>query len=753
MKKLVLACFSAAALQASAADNVDLSKYPQIARDPQVFKKADIDDCRVKKGTALYFGIKSSDKPAGRYGRVIVNKSGALAFEKNPDKEVRFMSHIGVFGGTFAKGNPEKTKELIREKVAMAVAQGYNCASFSMTNLYLTPEFLDAIDFLVYELKRNGIYVMLRLVGWDMGQKGYTFERRDEPKFRCLMCEPEMLGYWERSVVKYLGHKNPYTGIPIAEDPVLIGVNFIGEMNSAYERLMSLIPDLAPLGEQEWRKWLKEKYRDIGALNKAWQTKGAGLKDFEEVSIAHKDVPQRPASDWFEFISFKHEKFNEFCRGVLAKVGYKGLVWEGDGSRRMSEIRPRGTTSELVPIDIYYAHPQGGWGGVGNIVNQDSAVSKRGSDYLLNTFAVKINDRPLVITEQNYCNWNEHVYEGGLLMPAYGAFQGFSQFITYTKSVVKKPTPIDSFSAGSSPVMRANEVLAYLLFKRGDVARAKSRADIVLPARWFEKSLIARGPMNQDQAAVGLMVGLAAKLDGLPRPSGLPKPEVRPADIEFAPTDFSDVFPAGAYPNVDRSCSDNGNFDIAKFARLLRSKKILPERNISDPSKGVYQTDTGQITMRARDKVLKVVTPRTEAVAMPAEAGSETLKRLTVKSTSTGACVALSSLDRAPIDKSSRLLLIYSTQADNAENVYARVAENRLALVKSGKSVCLKVGVLEALAELRDGANFSMYPLRSNGERRGKIPLSREGGAVKISLDTSKLEHGPTVFFEIVAED
>ena len=749
MRNLVIAMFVAFAGIAFAVPQKK-EKKPELKSsiDTNVYLRADISDCRVKKGTALYFGVKESEKPAGKFGRLIVNKNGKFAFEKRPNKDVKFFGYNGVINRSlFIEGNPEKTKENVRNKVAQTVAQGYNSVMIWQRKNE-SPEYQDMIDYLIAELKKNGVYVQLRLVSWDIGQPNYSFERRDEPKFRCLMCDPVWLGYWENTVMKLLTHRNPYTGMTLAEDPIVLGVNFFGEMNSGYDRLMINIPDVAPLGEVEWRKWLKQKYGSIEKLNEAWKQKSP-LKSFEDVNIKHYTIAGRPTSDWYRFISYKHEKFNQFCRGVIEKAGYKGLVWEGDGSRRMSEILPRGTTSDIVPIDIYYCHPHGGWGKVGCSVAQDSAV-ERGGAYLLTTMSTKINDRPLIVTEHNYCSWNPYVYEGGLLMPAYGAFQGFSSFMVHVNPVLEKSSRVDPFAAGSSPVMRANEVLTYLLFFRGDVAPSKKRADMVIPKKWFDESTIAKFPMSLKQASVGLMVGFAVALPDLPRPEGLEKSNPPKADIQFAPSGFSSIFTEDWFTDVTRSVG--GNFKIEEFTQLLREKNILPKDNISDPANGIYQTDTGQITMRTKEKLLKVVTPRTEAVTMTANK-SEDLKYLKINSTSVDACIALSSLDKKPITKSSRLLLIYSTDAQNTGTVYSENVKGMVTLLKGGLTpIRLKAGKLDALAILKSDTNFVMYPLHSNGERREKIPLERENEFIKINLDTSKLKNGVTVFYEIVAE-
>ena len=184
----------------------------------------------------------------------------------------------------------------------------------------------------------------------------------------------------------------------------------------------------------------------------------------------------------------------------------------------------------------------------------------------------------------------------------------------------------------------------------------------------------------------------------------------------------------------------------------MRERNIISKDNISDPANGIFQTDTGEITMRAKEKLLKIITPRTEAVAISANK-SEQLKHLKINSTSVDGCIALSSVDGKNIPESSRLLLIYTTEAQRVGTVYSAPEKNFVTLVKNGKGpICLKIGKLDALAKLASDKKFVMYPLHSNGERREKIDLQRENGFVKIDLDTSTLQNGTTVFFEIVAE-
>ena len=45
-----------------------------------------------------------------------------------------------------------------------------------------------------------------------------------------------------------------------------------------------------------------------------------------------------------------------------------------------------------------------------------------------------------------------------------------------------------------------------------------------------------------------------------------------------------------------------------------------------------------------------------------------------------------------------------------------------------------------------------LYAVALNGERMERLPLEKLDDGVRFILDTSKLKHGPTTFFELVDE-
>lgn len=416
MGKIFLFC--ACALLFAQISNAAEDAKAVLQADPAsgLWKKADIGIIKVQKGTALWFGIPESECPAGKFGRAVVGKDGNLVFEKRPDVPLRFLGFNCLTHGIFVKGDLEKTRRRIKEKVEMIRAQGYNAVTYwpetfsrekGAENVLL--EYEDATDYLLAELKKNGIYIQFRLARPNMGQPEYAWETRDDAKFRCIMLEPKMLEIWRKFATRHLTRINPYTGTCLAEDPMVISVNFFGEMNSGYERLMSQVPYLAPLAEREWRKWLADKYGTIEKLNDAWKLPKP-LQSFGDVSMKHYMKRKRPVADWFLFISWKHTQFNKFCRKVIADANYKGLVFEGDGSLRMTDSLARAQDSDICALDRYYCHPRGGFGTVGCKVFQTSAIGDAAA-YWRSTASVKINNRPMIIMEYNHCHWNKYKHE------------------------------------------------------------------------------------------------------------------------------------------------------------------------------------------------------------------------------------------------------------------------------------------------------------------------------------------------------
>ncbi len=142
---------------------------------------------------------------------------------------------------------------------------------------------LDRLDYLIYQLKLNGIYVNMNL------NVSRTFEKSDGIEAADSLSDygkgvtlynRKMIELEKEYAQKLLGHLNPYTGIPLAQDPVLAMVEIVNE-NSLFRRWYG--EDLRPISEggslptvysneldSLWLDFLAEKYDSTQNVADAW---------------------------------------------------------------------------------------------------------------------------------------------------------------------------------------------------------------------------------------------------------------------------------------------------------------------------------------------------------------------------------------------------------------------------------------------------------------------------------------------------
>ena len=296
---------------------------------------------------------------------------------------------------------------------------------------------------------------------------------------------------------------------------------------------------------------------------------------------------------------------------------------------------------------------------------------------------------------------------------------------------------MNNFLVGINPVMRANEAIAYFLFRRGDVAPARHSAILAIPRRLIESGSRGRGAISTEQNKVALMTGF-----------GVVFPELKDGTVRRKPDCI--LTPAGVAAIEDHDwfvstveSASSGNSADAVAAELKR-RGILPPSNRSEPSKGIYESDTGELMMNTREKIFRIVTPRSETVSLPAER-KIALNHLSVSGTSVPATVSLHALDSQELNRSSHLLLIYSTATANSGMI---LSEDGATMVNPGvQPTLLRSGKLSFTLENIHAAEFTLYALAMDGSRVQELPFSIRNGKCEVVIDTAELRGG-TVFFE-----
>jgi hypothetical protein len=200
-----------------------------------------------------------------------------------------------------------------------------------------------------------------------------------------------------------------------------------------------------------------------------------------------------------------------------------------------------------------------------------------------------------------------------------------------------------------------------------------------------------------------------------------------------------------------------GKTDAAAAGRFngrlgaLRTAGVLDANNPSAADRGYYQTDTGQIVLDTQKKRLTVITPLTEAAVFDT-LEPISLSSLKIDSIDTPALVSVSAMDGKPLQSSKRMLVIVATDARNSNMQFADAGETTLSSL--GKlPVLMRTAIVKLTLANANAAQLKVYSDTLAGKRGDAIAVQHDGSSITFTLDTSKLSHGPTTYFEIVGGD
>ncbi len=687
-----------------------------------------------------------------RLPRLGVGPTGRLVAENNPAKPLRLRGTTINFPWVIGDVAKESAwKSFFDANSAASARQGYNLlrTGFDLGSHAATfkPETLDKVDYLLDSLGRHGVYTYLICgvqlpASWQAGP-----EVRDYP-LRMYLGDEEVRASWKKGVETFMAHVNPYSGLAWKDDPAIACVELFNEQEWGFMR-----PNAQKTKDTlsaKFRQWLEAKYKNVEALNAAWD--GTPLKSFSDASAPDSFPPggRKPSdNDFILFCAELSHKSAAWMRDTLRATGYKGLVAQYNISHWLAGQEARWGESQVSIANTYHNHPSD-FNKPGSKCGQGSSLSGAGA-YWRGIASMRFADRPFMETEFNHSFWNPYQYECGPLFGAYSALQGMDALVihasaTFTRS--EKPADIvNVFSVGRSPVSRAGEFLSGCLFLRGDVQTSPHRVEVQVSKEYLEADCNGGRAISWEQSKLALLTGFSVAFPWARKAEGV---GVAPApDVVMTPSGGASFKSAGGGWAVDSIERKNPKSSLAATLAGMKAKGILPKDNISDASKELFQSDTGEITMRCKEKLLKIVTPRSEAVTLEAGKG-EPLGRLNVLNSSVPGMAAACAVDGKPLADSRRIVLLYSTEVANSG---LELSADRVTLVNLGRMpILIKTGVLEATLKNSNGAKMALYALGFDGSRREKLPLEFADGLLKIKIDTAKLKNGPTPFFELVVE-
>lgn len=716
------------------------------------WKPVNLSETAVLPGSALDFSQFVTNVPAGGYGRVIVNSEGHLAFEKQPDHRVTF------FGCSIIQLAKYNSREEIMRMAQMIRRQGYNIVRLhfldhfltekSTKDLEFTPQGLDRLDYWVYCLKQNGIYLYLdAMTSWRGYKKDYPWTPQAEAndfKGR-IFFDDAVKTHWKEGVEKLLCHVNPYTGMTLAKDPAVAFILFFNEQE------VGLGNRVSPFLAVPWRKWLKDKYKDRETLARAWTDNSgkmllAANENFENIPLFTLESMSGSTPRAFDsclFLYEIHKNLLDWYEKTIKELGYGGLTTQYDYMRNLGMQVLR---NQLMAVSMhgYHSHPLN-YMNTGSIVWQISSISAEAPCF--RTMAVtRYGNRPFLITEYGHAFWDRYRYEEGLVMGAYTRLQNTDLIMAHTEPVEDRISlPIYSFSIGRDPVARASQVITWLAFMAGMVKPSPHYVEIELP----EKVVFSKGnyamAVSGPQSKLALVTGLGIATDKGPLPFGLKSIKT---DMRLPLFGYSSTINHEGYTEVVDGADASG--ELASVLQKMKETGLLDKNNRTNPGQGIFESDTAEILLNSPNKYIQVVTPQMEGIASVSPKGIK-LCNLSVEYSSVPASIVIAAIDGATLEQSRRLLLVYSTDAYNSGMTFSDNTCRRLEKV-GGLPVLMKTGILKLTLKNKNAEKLKVWSLGMNGQRMEKLPVKAVQNELSINVDTSSLTSGISPFFEIAEQ-
>lgn len=667
----------------------------------------------VAKGSALDMSFLL-DAPAGKHGFVTV-KGDTFVFEDGTP--ARFWG-----GNFFGEANfPEKADaERLADQVARSganivrlhhldvvapwtdkvVARSLFGGQQPKTTRHLDAKMLDRLEYLVSCFKKRGIYIYLSPVSSRKPMPGDGFPGpADAAKDVGLglkfegMFDDFLIGLQREYLEQLLRHVNPYTGLPLARDPVLAMTEVINENTTIWPQAdgeFALETEYyRGMLRKQFNQWLRGMAGGREALAARWAADGrTGLAPGEDPATGTVEIPptyrDRAAShfsdarvtDTFRFLADVQQRYFTGMRRFFAELGLRAPL-AGSNHWTMDVVDLR-QNADFPYIDRhqYWTHPEGSYNyEAGQRIDAKAMVKEADGGTLGLLGRRRVAGRPYTVSEWHHCLPNPFRAEGPMLMAAYSALQGWHPMqYAYWATTETAPAMINAFEGMFDPAQTNVLPAAALLFLRGDV---RESADA-----YYE-------PITRDQA--------------------------------FNPLAQVPVHPAASL--------------VLKYGVAFTDLPAVPSvplPAVVEQARGAYRSSTGELSWNAADGLLTIDTARTQAVIGFAGGRRVVTADSTFELSTPFAVAAVSSLTTDPISTSPRLLV--STSGD-ARWTGTNVSPDGQQVLTTGRFPFLMQPV-EGRIRIK-GRVAIAYRLDTDGTRLGTVSVTERDGGIELPLSAS----------------
>jgi len=567
------------------------------------------------------------------------------------------------------------------------------------TTRELDPKSMDALDYLIYCLKQEGIYVYLDMMTYRKFKEGDGVVDHelllDLGKPWCMIDE-RMIELQKEYATNLWTHYNPYTKLAYKDDPAFVMSEIAAECDFFADVTSNKVdyvptPYYSNMFRQMFKTWLEEK-------NIQYDWENCDLYAVDEPLVQFK----------IEITKKFFRELRDHMRAIGVKIPITGTNWPGKG---------HGLILSHMEMDYTDSHPyfyDWRWGNTERICKNRSLTSTPIT--ISGIVRNAVVGKPYFLSEWDMPWPNSYRAEGPIYYAALGALQGWSGYCIHTYAYSSRLDKMDVLGRElSSPV-------AGVPYREGIFSTWNDPAKFGL---FYHAALITRRndvtPANKNVA-------------------------IKPSDILTASTKALN----GALEQ-HRVRAYYGDEKPAGYDEMILDTDTVP---FETPGKIV--SDNGQLWRDLGKQIGAVDTPRTKVVYGRLAAGKGVsivknagegiaLNGMNVVGKTDFGVIALSSLTNEPIEKSDNMLLSAIGRARNTDAIF-----DGEKMLEVGKAPIM-AEVIEADVSIKTeiGDKLRVWGVNAEGFYAGKLATKYEDGVLTFHIGDA---NNPACYYLIVKE-
>ena len=689
-----------------------------------------------------------NEKTAGESGFVRLAPDGG-GYTLGNGKPVRFWSVVTDIYRKSPEEMAGQARFLARIGVNMVRLHTQIAPDKDAPITHVNAKEIDGIWRCVAAMKKEGIYTTISPY-WATGKKatewgidGYT---GTTDLWGLLFFNPQLQAGYKAWVKALYSPKNPYSGMPLAQDPSVALIQVQNEDGIFFWTMQGLHPQQKVVLGRKFAAWLTQKYGSLDAAKKAWEgttfdqdrlAEGVvGIGDTWMLTQPMTGGQAKRLDDQTQFFAETQRKFyvdiaTYYRKDLDCKQLINASNWITADPVRLNDLeRWTNTATEVMAVNKYtggvHTGDNNGW-------RIDPGHHFTNNSCLLDPRSLPINlkqvvGHPMMITESSWVNPEGFQSEGPFLTAAYESLTGVNSLYWFDagEATGYEPDPYLNFLningqhplnkwTCATPALMGNFPAAALMFRRGYV---KQGTPVVHEERTLESMWQRQVPLIAE-------------------------------DRSFDPNRYTGN--TGAQSNILKGADPLaflvGPVEVKYGGDPARSRMVDLTKYIDKDTRIVHSV-TGELQLDYGNGICTLDAPRAQGVSgFLKKKGTFTLQDLTIRSGNEYATVFMVPLDDSPIRTSAKLLLQIGTyvrptgwqskpadfKSDDGKTTFhgyeiVNTGKMPWQIANTNMTLTVKNAAIRK-AILLDAAGYPLQP----------VPITRNGTAFTVTLPANSM--------------